>query len=173
MAGISLNWLKDNLGDNNRYFRCMPTLAAQEGLGSFAISYTPNVSEYEINEITNFFESCGVVEFIDESLMTKVVALNGSAPGYFYYIARIVADEAERMGFDRQTAINLFAQTMKGSAETILNSDLTLQELEDKIKVHGGTTFAALTKMHEVGLESCVVEGLRACVARNEELGKM
>ncbi|OOB76987.1 MAG: hypothetical protein BEN19_03030 [Epulopiscium sp. Nuni2H_MBin003] len=172
VAGITLDWLTKNVGDF-KLFRCMPTLAAQEGLGSFAISYSNKVANHEKNIVAEFFGSCGVVEYIDESLMSKVVAINGSAPGYFYYISRIVEDVAIKMGFEADVARRLFAQTMKGSAETILKSELSLKDLEGKIKVHGGTTSAALDAMEQEGLYKCIEEGLLACVKRSEELGKL
>ncbi|OOB79788.1 MAG: hypothetical protein BEN18_02925 [Epulopiscium sp. Nuni2H_MBin001] len=173
VAGITIEWLSNNLGSTCTFFRCMPTLAAQEQLGSFALSHCHKATDEQINKVTKFFSSCGVVENVEEQLMSKVVALNGSAPGYFYYLSRIVVEEAVRMGFDENTARRLFAQSMKGSAQTILNSTLSLEQLENKIKVHGGTTFAALDAMQSEGLENCVVQGLRACVNRSEELGRL
>lgn len=170
-AGITLAYLQEHL-NSNKIFRCMPTLAASERLGSFALSLTDEAKSKQ-EKVNEFFSSCGVCEYISEELMSKVVAINGSAPGYFYYIARIVEEVGIEFGFDKEITRRLFAQTMKGSAQTILKSPLSLEELEGKIKVHKGTTEAALIKMEEMGLENCIKEGLRACVKRNEELGKV
>ena len=105
--------------------------------------------------------------------MTEVVAFNGSAPGYFYHMANVVVKEALKYGFDENTAARLFAQSMKGSAETILNSGMTIDTLEGKLRLPGGTTIAALDKMEELGFDRCLQEGLKACIDRCRELGKL
>lgn len=105
--------------------------------------------------------------------MNEVVALNGSAPGYFYHMANVIVEEAVKMGFDKITAMRLFAQTMKGSAETLLNSGMSGELLESKLRLPGGTTLAALDKMDELGFDTCLQEGVKACVNRCKELSQL
>lgn len=172
-AGISNQWYQERLGQECKVVRCMPTLTAQAGLGAFAVTRSNTVSDDDYKEIERFLTSCGIVEEIPESLMCQVVPINGSAPGYFYHLTRVVVAEAVRMGLDQNTALRLFAQTMKGSAETLLSSGLAPEELEGKLRLAGGTTVAALEKMEELGFDRCLEEGIRACVKRCEELGKL
>lgn len=172
-AGIGTDWFQKRLGDGCKAVRCMPTLTAQEGMGSFAVSRTANMSEKDFSEVDRFLSSCGIVEEIPESLMNEVVALNGSAPGYFYHMANVIVEEAVKMGFDKTTAMRLFAQTMKGSAETLLNSGMSGELLESKLRLPGGTTLAALDKMDELGFDTCLQEGVKACVNRCKELSQL
>lgn len=172
-AGISTEWFKENVETTAKVVRCMPILTAQAGMGSFAVSKGENVSEDEFEKVAQFLSSCGIVEIIPENLMDEVVPLNGSAPGYFYHMAKVVAEEGEAMGFDKTTALRLFAQTMKGSAETILTSGMSIETLEGKLRLPGGTTLAALDKMDELGFDECLKQGMRACAARSKELGKL
>ncbi|UQZ88867.1 pyrroline-5-carboxylate reductase [Deltaproteobacteria bacterium Smac51] len=172
VAGISTQWYRERLGQDCKVVRCMPTLTAHVGLGSFAVARAETVLDTDYKEVDRFLSSCGVIEEIPEDLMCEVVSLNGSAPGYFYHMTRVVVAEAVRMGFDQHTALRLFAQTMKGSAETLLSSGLSAEELEGKLRLAGGTTVAALEKMEELGFDRCLQEGLRACVKRCVELGK-
>ncbi len=173
VAGISTQWYKENIDEKSKVIRCMPTLTAQEGMGSFAVCKSEDITDEEFKDVENFLSSCGIVEKIPEDLMDEVVPLNGSAPGYFYHMANVIANEGEKMGFDKEVALRLFAQTMKGSAETILNSGMSIETLESKLRLKGGTTIAALDKMDELGFERCIIEGVRACVARSKELGKL
>lgn len=172
-AGITNQWYKEHLGEDCKVVRCMPTLTAQVGMGAFAISHMDTVSEDDYREVGRFLNSCGIVEEISEELMTEVVPFNGSAPGYFYHMTRVVVAEAMRMGFEKDVALRLFAQTMKGSAETILSSGMSVETLEDKLRLPGGTTLAALDKMDQLGFDECLVEGIRACAKRCIELGKL
>lgn len=171
-AGINFAWYQERLGKDCKIIRCMPTLTAQSGMGSFAVCASDSVTDEEYKNVEDFLASAGIVEKIPEELMTEVVAINGSAPGYFYHMANVVVEEAIKMGFDEDTALRLFSQTMKGSAETLLNSGLSRQELEKRLRLPGGTTVAALEKMEELGFDRCVEEGLAACVNRCKELEK-
>lgn len=172
-AGVSIEWYRDRLGKGCKVIRCMPTLTAQVGLGAFAVSRAETVADDDYKEVDRFLSSCGIVEEIPESLMCEVVPINGSAPAYFYHMASVILEEAVHMGFDKSTALRLFAQTMKGSAEMLLNSGMSVEMLEDKLRLQGGTTLAALNKMDELGFEHCLKEGVKACVSRCKELGQL
>ena len=172
-AGISNEWYQQRLGKTAKVVRCMPTLPAQVGLGAFAVSSTDTVTEMDFHEVEKFLTSCGIVEAIPESLMCEVVPINGSAPAYFYHMAKVIVAEGVKMGLDQNTALRLFAQTMKGSAEMLLNSGMSAEELEGKLRLPGGTTIAALEKMDQQGFDTCLIEGVKACVARCRELAEL
>lgn len=172
-AGIDNAWYEEHIDGACRTVRCMPTLTAQEGMGSFAVCRSKSCTDEDYKRIYDFLDSCGIVEEIQEELMTEVVAFNGSAPGYFYHMANVIVKEAIAYGFDENTASRLFAQSMKGSAETILNSGMTIDTLETKLRLPGGTTLAALDKMEKLGFDRCLQEGIKACIDRCRELGKL
>ena len=172
-AGISIQWYQEHLNPSCKVVRCMPTLTAQAGMGAFAVSRSASVSADDSEKTDRFLLSCGIIEEIPETLMTEVVPFNGSAPAYFYHMTGVVVKEAVKLGFDENTALRLFAQTMKGSAETLLNSGMSAEELENKLRLPGGTTLAALDKMDELGFDNCLQEGIKACVDRCIELGKL
>lgn len=172
-AGISNEWYQQRLGKAAKVVRCMPTLPAQVGLGAFAVSRTNTVSETDFYDVAKFLSSCGMIEEIPETLMCEVVPINGSAPAYFYHMTDVIVNEAVKMGLDQNTALRLFAQTMKGSAEMLLNSGMSAKELERKLLLPGGTTIAALKKMDELGFDTCLIEGIKACVGRCRELAQL
>ena len=172
-AGISNQWYRERIAPDCKVVRCMPTLTAQASEGAFAVTPTDNLSAEEYGQVRAFLESCGIVEEIPENLMCEVVPINGSAPAYFYHMAKVVVDEAVAMGFEADTALKLFAQTMKGSAETLLSSGMSPAELENKLRLPGGTTLAALDKMDALGFDKCLTEGVKACVDKCRELSQL
>lgn len=173
VAGISIAWYQEHLGENTKIVRTMPTLTAEVGLGACAVTFAETLNANDRDKTNDFLTSCGLVAEIPEDLMCQVVPVNGSAPAYFYHMAQVVVDEAEAMGLDNGVALRLFAQTMKGSAERLLTSGLTPQQLENQLRLPGGTTMAALDKMEALGFDHCVQEALRACAERCVELGKL
>lgn len=81
--------------------------------------------------------------------------------------------EAEKMGFDGKAVLQIFAQTMKGSAEMTLDSGESPKDLEKKLLLPGAATLAAIDKMVEVGFDKSIEEGVQACVKQAKVLGKM
>ncbi|MBE6744162.1 MAG: pyrroline-5-carboxylate reductase [Ruminococcaceae bacterium] len=171
-AGINNQWYEEQLGENCKVVQCVPTLTAQAGMGAFAVSRGANVTDDDYKEVYRFLTSCGIVEEIPESLMYEVVPINGAAPAYFYHMADVVVKEAVKMGLNEDTALRLFAQTMKGSAEMLLSLEISPKELESKLLLPGAATLSAINKMHELGFEICLKEGIKACVTQCRELGK-
>ncbi|MGM0168920.1 pyrroline-5-carboxylate reductase [Enterococcus sp. AZ135] len=171
-AGISTDWYKEHIGESVKAVSCMPNLTAQVGMGAFTVSRSSAVTAEDFEKVYDFLSSCGIVKEISESLMCEVVPLNGSSPAFFYRMAKVAVDAAVAMGFDQDTALQLFAQTMKGSAEMLMNSGSTPQELEDRLRLAGGTTLAALDKMDELGFNRAFDEGIKACVQRCRELSE-
>ncbi|MBI4858529.1 MAG: NAD(P)-binding domain-containing protein [Acetobacterium woodii] len=172
-AGINNIWYQQRLGESCKVVRCMPTLPAQVGLGAFAVSSADTITDTDFCEVEKFLSSCGIIEEIPETLMCEVVPINGSAPAYFYHMAHVIVEEAGKMGLDKKIVLRLFAQTMKGSAEMLMNSGMSAEELEGKLRLPGGTTIAALEKMDELGFDTCLKEGIKACVDRCKVLAQL
>lgn len=173
VAGINNQWFQEQLGESCKVVQCMPTLTAQVGMGAFAVARAKTVSNDDYKEVYRFLTNCGIVEEIPESLMYEVVPINGSAPAYFYHMTDVIVKEAVQMGLNENTALRLFAQTMKGSAEMLLNSGISAKELESKLLLPGAATLAAINKMDELGFDTCLIEGIKACITQCRELGKL
>ena len=76
--------------------------------------------------------------------MNAVIAVSGSSPACLYRLAALTCGYAEQRGIDREAALELFCQTLKGSADMLLKSGKTPQALIDMVTSKGGTTFALL-----------------------------
>jgi pyrroline-5-carboxylate reductase len=171
-AGLSSGWFREQTGFPCKILRCMPNTPAALGLGAMALSWESRVPDEDVSFVKSFFEGCGVVEVIPDNLMSEATPISGSMPAVIYRFASVVTEEAARMGIDEDTALRLFCQTLKGSAQMLLNSGHSAKELEEMVCSPGGTTLAMLGKMDEFGFGGCVTEGMRACVKRYKELSK-
>jgi len=103
--------------------------------------------------------------------MAEILPFNGSAPGFFYHIANLMVKEAKELGLDPETAVRLFAETMKGSAEMILSSDTSLEDLEKALRLPGGATVTALEKIESMGFDAMYHEFVKVSVEHCRELG--
>ena len=79
--------------------------------------------------------------------------------------------EAKELGLDPETAVRLFAETMKGSAEMILSSDTSLEDLEKALRLPGGATVTALEKIESMGFDAMYHEFVKVSVEHCRELG--
>lgn len=172
VTGVEQDWYKEHLGEDSKVVICMPNMSSQVGEGSFAVSRSENCSDEDVKKATEILNMCGHVEEIPDGMMAEVLPFNGSAPGFFYHIANLMAEEAKKLGLDPDTAVKLFAQTMKGSGEMILNSDISLKDLEKALRLPGGATVTALEKIESMGFDDLYHEFVNTSVERCRELGQ-
>lgn len=172
VTGVEQPWYTEHLGADCKVVICMPNMSSQVGEGAFAVSRNANCTDEDVEKVTEILRLCGLVEEIPDGMMAEVLPFNGSAPGFFYHISNLMVEEAKKLGLDGQTAVRLFAQTMKGSAEMILSSDLPLADLEKALRLPGGATVTALEKIESMGFDDMFREFVRVSVEHCRELGK-
>ncbi|MBQ6553580.1 MAG: pyrroline-5-carboxylate reductase [Clostridia bacterium] len=169
-AGVSVASVKRFLGYDAKVVRVMPNTSLLMGLGATAVSHSAPVSGEEFEFVKTLFASSGIVEEVGEDMMNSVISVNGSSPAYVYYLAKAVADGAEKQGIDRDTALRLFAKVLEGSAKMLTDSGITPEELIDRVCSKGGTTIEAVNVLDARGVHDAVIEGMEACTRRAEEL---
>lgn len=104
--------------------------------------------------------------------IAEIIPANGSAPAYVYYFINCIAESLEKRGIDKKLAIRLIAKTFIGSAEMILQSGKTPQELIDQVCSPGGLTIETINVFDKRNLFSIIDEGCTACIDRGYELSK-
>ncbi|MFQ9505851.1 MAG: pyrroline-5-carboxylate reductase family protein [Veillonella sp.] len=87
------------------------------------------------------------------------VILDALADGRSHWIASSVGNKAA-------------AQTMYGAGKMALESGNHPAVLRDQVTSPGGTTIAGIGAMEKGGLRSALQDGVVACLARSNELGK-
>lgn len=172
VTGIEQPWYTQHLGQDCKVVICMPNMSSQVGEGAFAVSRNTNCTDEDVEKVTQILRICGLVEEIPDGMMAEVLPFNGSAPGFFYHISNLMVKEAEELGLNGEVAVRLFAQTMKGSAQMILSSDISLQDLETALRLPGGATVTALEKIESMGFDDLFREFVKVSVEHCRELGK-
>ena len=169
-AGISAERIKKAVGFDCKVVLVMPNTPLLIGYGATALCRVEPASEEEFAFVKRIFETAGIAEEVDCSLMKQVIPVNGSSPALVYLLAKLMADNAGRVGINREAADRLFLQTLIGSAQMMLQSGKTQQELIDMVCSPGGTTLAGLAALREQGFEQAVAAYYNACIRRAEEL---
>lgn len=170
IAGVSISKL-ERLLNGAEIIRVMPNTPIMLGCGATVISPAANVRDEYRDFALNVFGGSGVAEIIDESKMNSIIAINGSSPAYFFRLAELTCDYAEANAIDRDSALQLFAAAMEGSARMLRESGKSAEQLRIQVCSPGGTTLAALETMASGGFETAYLAGLDACTRRAGELG--
>ena len=171
VTGVEQPWYQEHLGKDCKVVICMPNMSSQVGEGAFAVSRSEACTDEDVDKVCAILRSCGLVEEIPDGMMAEILPFNGSAPGFFYHIANLMVKEAKELGLDPETAVRLFAETMKGSAEMILSSDTSLEDLEKALRLPGGATVTALEKIESMGFDAMYHEFVKVSVEHCRELG--
>lgn len=169
-AGISIEYIRKNLGVKCPCVRVMPNTPLLLGCGATAISRSENLCDEDFDAVKSMFENSGITEVIPEDKMNAIISINGSSPAYFYLFARAMQEYAVSQGFDPNMAMRLICATMKGSAEMLINSGDDASTLIKKVSSPGGTTLEALDVFYKSGTEQVIKEAMQACTNRAVEL---
>tara|TARA_R110001592_G_scaffold42654_5_gene138519 strand:+ start:13662 stop:14498 length:837 start_codon:yes stop_codon:yes gene_type:complete len=170
-AGIELKSLSEWLGQDQAIVRCMPNTPAQVLKGASGLISNKNVSEEQRLLSTELFSGIGIVEWLaEESLMHSVTALSGSGPAYIFLMIEAMEAAAVKQGIEAGTARKLAAQTVLGTAQMVLNSDISPAQLKKNVMSPGGTTERAIQVFEQNKLSDIVDKAMQAAADRSEEL---
>jgi pyrroline-5-carboxylate reductase len=170
-AGIDFSKLKELFGSKPRLIRVMPNLPAVIDTGISAIYCGPRMPERYRRFAHQIFQAIGqTVDIREEKLMDVVTALSGTGPAYFFAMMEALRDAGIKLGLTPQMARTLTLQTAIGSAEYAKFSDLTPEELRNKVTSDKGTTCAAMESMKGNHFWKTMEEAVRAATTRAKEL---
>ena len=171
-AGISIDWIKDHLGDDARIIRIMPNTPAQVGEAMIALCRGDNVEDDDMQKAVKVLGPAGVIEEVTEDQIDCVIGVSGSSPAYTYMYIEALVDAAVANGMEEDKARVFAAQSVLGAAKMVLESPESISQLRINVCSPGGTTIEAVNKLEENGFRDKIAEGLQAAVDRSIEMTK-
>ena len=171
-AGKTIESTEIAFGRKIKVVRVMPNTPALVGEGMASIAPNKLISEKELKEVVDVFESFGKTELVGEYLMDVVTSVSGSAPAYVYMFIEAMADGAVLDGMPRDKAYKMAAQTVLGSAKMVLETGMHPGQLKDMVCSPGGTTIEAVTVLEEKGFRSAIISAMRKCTEKSKEMSK-
>ncbi|MDE5862288.1 MAG: pyrroline-5-carboxylate reductase [Ruminococcus sp.] len=171
-AGITDDFIAGKTIPEAKVILVMPNTPLLIGEGASALSHNDNVTEEEFSTVLDIFRLCGKASVISKDKMKEIIALNGSSPAFIYLFAKGFIDYAEKVGIDKNSATELFTQSLIGSAKMITDSGYTIDELIKMVSSPGGTTLAGLDRLYEGNLTGIVDNCCESCTKRAYELSQ-
>jgi pyrroline-5-carboxylate reductase len=171
-AGIDLALMESEFGKKVKVVRTMPNTPSLVGEGMSAICANNLVTEAELDEVTELFNSFGKCEYVEEPLMNAIPAISGSSPAYVYMFIEALADGGVRQGIPRDQAYRLAAQAVMGAAKMVLESGKHPGELKDQVCTPGGTTIEAVSTLEQGGFRGAILHAMNECTDKANKLSR-
>lgn len=172
IAGLSQKFIDEKLGYKTKLILVMPNTPILLGEGATALSKTENVKEDEFNFVCNMFSCCGVIQKIPVDKMNEIIAVNGSTPAFIYEFTKYFVEYAKQQGIDENVALDLFCQTLIGSAKMMTKSGYDIDTLIEMVSSKGGTTIEGLKSLRKDNTDFIIKNACEKTIKRAYELAK-
>ena len=170
-AGITIAALQGKMS-GVPIVRVMPNTPVAVGEGMSAIALGKYATK-KVEEIASYiFNSVGRAVTVDESAMDAVTGLSGSGPAYAFMLIDALSDAGVRVGFSRQTAVLLAAQTLLGASKMVLETGEHPAKLRDMVTSPGGTAIAGVHMLEQKSVRAAMIDAVVAATNRAREMGK-
>ena len=159
VTGVLINDMQEIIQQKLPLFRAMPNtaIAIQQSMTCVCNS---NASEDNIKYVNDLFKNLGEVVAIDEKLMEAATVLGACGIAYALRFIRANIQGGIEIGFDAKTASIIAAQTIKGSAELLIQTGNHPEQEIDKVTTPKGCTIAGLNEMEHRGFSSSLIRGV-------------
>ena len=151
--------------------RVLPNTPMLVGLGVSVICRAEDVSPEDFAFVCSIFEASGSVTVIDESDMNRIISVTSSSPAYVFAFIGAICEGAKAQGLDGDALMKSVCDMVIGSATLLRDGGLTPDEQIKRVTSKGGTTERAMNVLRERDMTAMVIDAMKACTARAEEMG--
>ena len=167
-AGVETKTIDIALQGRGRVVRTMPNTPCLVGEAAVGIARGPRAEDSDIEIAKALFT--GLCVQVPEKDLDAVTALSGSGPAYVFLFIDALADAGVQAGLTRPVALQLAAQTIKGSAAMHLATGTHPAVLKDMVTSPAGTTIAGVAALEQAGFRSAAMAAVHAAFLRSKQL---
>ncbi len=172
VAGMPISTIQKGLS-HKAVIRCMPNTPAQISAGMTVWTGPSEVSDKQREEARVILDAMGKELYVDhEDALNMATAVSGTGPTYVFLLAEALVDAAVHLGFSRRDARMIVLETIKGSVEFALQSDLHLAQLRNMVTSPGGTSAEAIYQLEKGGMRTILSKAVWAAYQKSQLLGK-
>ena len=171
-AGKTVAHISKVLGDVP-IVRTVPNTPMLIGKGVTGVCRNALVDDRTYSDICRTFSALGEVVAITEDKINAMTAATSSAPAYVFLFIKSIAESAQKLGFDDPRTREYVARMVIGSAELLLRSGKTPDELIAMVTSPKGSTAEAMKVFDERDFAGIVDEAMIACEKRTAELANL
>jgi pyrroline-5-carboxylate reductase len=172
VAGMPIATIQRGLS-HKAVIRSMPNTPAQISAGMTVWTGSDDVSESQRVEARVILEAMGKELYVEhEDSLNMATAISGTGPTYVFLLAEALIDAGVHLGFSRRDARMIVLETLKGSVDFALQSDLHLAQLRNMVTSPGGTSAEAIYQLEKGGMRTILSKAVWAAYQKSQLLGK-
>ena len=161
------------LGGTVPVIRTIPNTPLLIAKGTTALSRNDSVKDDVFAFVCDLFGASGSTLLVEEDKINAVTAATSSAPAYIYLIIQAIVEGAEKQGLSGPEIQEAVCHMVAGSAEMVLRTGKSPEELIRMVTSPNGTTERAMRVLNEKGVKEIFAEAMDACTRRAEELSRL
>ena len=171
-AGLSTDKIKDMLGYDAPIVRIMPNINAAILMSATAYCGNTKATEEQVESVEKLLSSIGSAYAVSEDKFAIFTAIAGCSPAYVYMFIDALARGAQKMGMNKQQALEISAQAVAGSAAMFMQSGKHPAQLTDSVCSPGGTTIEGVCTLDEYKFTAGIVKAVENSILKDAQLGK-
>lgn len=171
-ASVSLDNLNTYFGRQVQACRIMPNTPCLIGKGMSGIVLGQTCTHQQKEFVCEMFKSVGEIALIKENQINAVSSVCGASPAYIYMMIEAMAQGAIMQGISSEDAYRMASLACEGAACMVLETKQHPAKLRDAVCSPGGTTIEAVAKLEECGFKSAIIEAMRACEQKANNMAK-
>lgn len=169
-AGKTIEYLESCLTSSAKIVRVMPNINAKVKEAISAYCYNSSVTKEDISNVEMILNSFGTSIYVKEADFSIFSAIGGCSPAFTFMFIDAIARAGVKYGLKRDDALRIAAQTVYGSAKTILESSEHPYKLVDSVCSPGGTTIEGVTSLQADGFENAVHNAVKKSFEKDKML---
>ncbi len=170
-AGVSIDAIKDVVGNDRKIIRIMPNTPVNVGCGMITWCDS-GCAELDKSRFIALMNKAGTLDNIPESIIDAASALSGCGPAFVYMFAEALADGGVTCGLPRDKAMLYATETIKGAAEMMLRTGKHPGQLKDEVCSPGGSTIEGVCALENGAFRSTAQNAVIAAFEKTKKLGK-
>ncbi len=160
VTGVGICQIQNLLGNGFQIIRAMPNTAVRMCESMTCLS-VKNIETESFELVKKIFDSLGVTIVIDEKQMVPATSLCACGIAFFLRAIRAASQGGIEIGFHSAEALLMAAQTARGAASLVINSDHHPESEIDKVTSPQGCTISGLNEMEHQGFSSALIKGIK------------
>ena len=154
VAGIPISTIQKG-HSHKAVIRSMPNTPAQISSGMTVWTGSDDVTETQRTEARVILEAMGQELYVEhEDTLNMATAVSGTGSTYVFLLAEALVDAAVHLGFSRRDARLIVLETLKGSVQFAIQSELHLAQLRNMVTSPGGTSAEVIYQLEKGGMRT-------------------
>ena len=169
---MRIKTIENATSPSNKIIRVMPNTPALVSQAMCVICPNTNCTNEDIKLAEDILGAIGKTLILDEKYIDAVTGMSGCGPAYAFTFIQAMADAGVKLGLTRANSVLLACQTLKGSAEMVMQMQAEPFALRNMVTSPGGSTIAGVHVLEKCGFSGIIMDAVEEAAIVSGKLGE-